>query len=199
MSYDLTRYVASLDMSSEDPFTFTITCNPGGQRSASAKFFDPLTYAKATVARALARPARPRQGHPGGSRRARTRRARAGSRSPPSRASAPASCVEERLLAAGIVPASVDRFDDNGMIQALVATGEGIAVVPELTIDPGDERIAVHPLASLPARRLAAVLHRERWLAPAAAGLVDTACQLEGGGRNSTSCSPASATTASGV
>jgi DNA-binding transcriptional LysR family regulator len=109
--------------------------------------------------------------------------------------------VEERLLAAGIVPASVDRFDDNGMIQELVATGEGIAVVPELTIDPGDERIAVHPLASLPARRLAAVLHRERWLAPAAAELVETACQLEGGGggRKSTPCSPASATTASGV
>jgi hypothetical protein len=38
-----------------------------------------------------------------------------------------------------------------------------------------------------------------RGLAPAARELVETACQLEGGGRNSTSCSPASATTASGV
>jgi hypothetical protein len=44
ISYDLTRYFATLDMSSEDRFTFTITCNPGGQRSTSAKFFDPLTY-----------------------------------------------------------------------------------------------------------------------------------------------------------
>ena len=31
-------------MSGEDRFTFTITCNPGGQRATSAKFFDPLTY-----------------------------------------------------------------------------------------------------------------------------------------------------------
>jgi molybdate transport repressor ModE-like protein len=107
--------------------------------------------------------------------------------------------VEERLLAEGIVPASVDRFDDNGMIQELVAAGEGIAVVPELTVDPADERIAAHVLAALPARRLIVVTHGERSLTPAAAELVELACQLEGGGRNSTSCSPASATTASGV
>jgi hypothetical protein len=44
MSYGLTRYNASLDMSSEDQFTFNITCNPGGQSTTSAKFFDPLTY-----------------------------------------------------------------------------------------------------------------------------------------------------------
>jgi hypothetical protein len=45
ISYDLTQYDASLDMSGEDRFTFKITCNPGGQTSTSAKFFDPLTYA----------------------------------------------------------------------------------------------------------------------------------------------------------
>ncbi len=44
MSYGLTRYNASLDMSSEDQFKFNITCNPGGQSTTSAKFFDPLTY-----------------------------------------------------------------------------------------------------------------------------------------------------------
>lgn len=43
-SYDLTHYLASLDMSGEDRFSFTITCNPGGARTTTAKFFDPLTF-----------------------------------------------------------------------------------------------------------------------------------------------------------
>lgn len=83
--------------------------------------------------------------------------------------------IEQRLLAEGTVPASVDRFDDNGMIQELVAAGAGVAVVPELTINPGDPRIAVHAVPELPSRRLVAVLHAERRLGPAVAQLVETA------------------------
>lgn len=83
--------------------------------------------------------------------------------------------IEERLLAEGIVPASVDRFDDNGMIQELVAAGAGVAVVPELTINPGDPRVSVHGVPELPARHLVAVLHSERRLGPAVAELVATA------------------------
>jgi len=83
--------------------------------------------------------------------------------------------IEERLLAQGIVPASVDRFDDNGMIQELVAAGAGVAVVPELTINPDDPRISVHDVPELPARRLVAVLHGEHSLGRAAAELVETA------------------------
>jgi molybdate transport repressor ModE-like protein len=39
--------------------------------------------------------------------------------------------VEATLLAAGVTPAGMTRFGDNGMIQALAASGEGVAVVPE--------------------------------------------------------------------
>jgi hypothetical protein len=45
ISYDLTKYFATLDMSGQDQFKFDITCNPGGKSTTSAKFFDPLTYA----------------------------------------------------------------------------------------------------------------------------------------------------------
>jgi DNA-binding transcriptional LysR family regulator len=70
--------------------------------------------------------------------------------------------VEQRLLADGVVPAVVERFDDNGMIQALVAAGEGVAVVPRLVVDVHDPRIAVHALSELPARQLVTIVHVDR-------------------------------------
>ena len=75
--------------------------------------------------------------------------------------------VEQRLLAQGIVPAAVERFDDNGMIQELVAAGEGIAIVPRLTLNLTDQRVVTHPLPELPPRELVAVTHRERPPTPA--------------------------------
>jgi DNA-binding transcriptional LysR family regulator len=86
--------------------------------------------------------------------------------------------VEASLLSAGIAPLSTSRFDDNGMIQALAASGEGIAVVPELAVDPGDPRVSVHPLPELPARQLVAVWHRERVLGAAARQFLETAAEL---------------------
>jgi molybdate transport repressor ModE-like protein len=86
--------------------------------------------------------------------------------------------VEARLLAEGIAPASVARFDDNGMIQALAAAGEGVAVVPRLVVDPDDPRIAVHPLPELVPRQIVAVWHRERNLSAAARHLVDVAAEV---------------------
>lgn len=83
--------------------------------------------------------------------------------------------VEQQLLAAGVVPLSVDLFDDNTMIQELVAAGEGVAVVPRLTVDTQDPRIRVHPVGELPVRRLAAVVHRQRRLGPAARRFLDAA------------------------
>lgn len=88
--------------------------------------------------------------------------------------------VEQRLLAAGIVPAAVERFDDNGMIQALVAAGEGIAVVPQLTVDPRDARISLHPLPELPARELVAIVHCDRRPAPALAPFLAAAFDVCG-------------------
>jgi molybdate transport repressor ModE-like protein len=83
--------------------------------------------------------------------------------------------VELEMLARGVVPESISHFDNNAIIQALVAAGEGIAIVPELVIDAADPRIAVHPLPELPARRLIAVWHRERTLSAAARQFLDAA------------------------
>jgi molybdate transport repressor ModE-like protein len=83
--------------------------------------------------------------------------------------------VELELLARGVAPESISRFDNNAIIQALVAAGEGVAIVPELVIDAADPRIATHPLPELPARRLIAVWHRERTLSTAAREFVDAA------------------------
>ena len=83
--------------------------------------------------------------------------------------------VELEMLARGVSPESIRRFDNNAIIQALVAAGEGVAIVPELVIDAGDPRIVVRPLPDLPARRLIAIWHRERTLGPAARGFVRAA------------------------
>ena len=85
--------------------------------------------------------------------------------------------VELQLLARGVSPGSITRFDNNAIIQALVAAGEGVAIVPELVIDPADRRIAVRPLPELPARRLIAVWHRERRLSTAAREFVEAAAE----------------------
>jgi molybdate transport repressor ModE-like protein len=85
--------------------------------------------------------------------------------------------VELELLARGVAPESISRFDNNAIIQALAAAGEGIAIVPELVVDPADTRIAVHPLPELPPRRLIAVWHRERTLGAAAAAFVEAAAE----------------------
>jgi DNA-binding transcriptional LysR family regulator len=61
--------------------------------------------------------------------------------------------------------------------RALVAAGEGVAIVPELVIDASDPAIDVHPLPELPARRLIAVWHRERTQSAAARELVEAAAE----------------------
>ncbi len=70
--------------------------------------------------------------------------------------------IEQRLRFENIVPAAVDRFDDHRIIQELAARGEGVAIVPALTLDLSDPRLAVQPLAELAPRELVVVLHRDR-------------------------------------
>jgi DNA-binding transcriptional LysR family regulator len=83
--------------------------------------------------------------------------------------------VEQRLLGDGIVPSACERFDDNALIQALAATGEGIAIVPQLTVDPADPRIAIHVVPELPPRRLTAITHSDRCLPSAAVPFIEAA------------------------
>jgi DNA-binding transcriptional LysR family regulator len=86
--------------------------------------------------------------------------------------------VEARLLADGIAPAGYSRFDDNGLIQALAAAGEGIAVVPRLTVDLDDPRVEVHDLPDLPPRQLVAMWHRDRHLGATTAAFLDAATDI---------------------
>jgi molybdate transport repressor ModE-like protein len=85
--------------------------------------------------------------------------------------------IEMQMIASGVAPESWSRFDNNAIIQALVASGEGVAIVPELVIDAGHPGIEVRPLPELPARRLIAVWHRERTLSAAAREFVEAASE----------------------
>jgi molybdate transport repressor ModE-like protein len=88
------------------------------------------------------------------------------------------SLVEALLVAEGIPLDGRSRFDDNGMIQALAAAGEGVAVVPRLTVDVDDPRVDVHTLSELAPRRLAIIWHRDRNLSAAAREFVDAAAAV---------------------
>jgi DNA-binding transcriptional LysR family regulator len=89
--------------------------------------------------------------------------------------------VEERLRLAGREPEVVFRSDDNGTVQALVAAGVGVALVPRLTVDPADESIAVIELGDrVPPRFIGIAWHADRQLAPPARMFIEaaqTVCQ----------------------
>jgi DNA-binding transcriptional LysR family regulator len=84
--------------------------------------------------------------------------------------------VEERLRMAGREPEVVFRSDDNGTVQALVAAGVGVALVPHLTVDSADESVAVVDLGErVPPRLIGIAWHSDRQLTPAARAFVEAA------------------------
>lgn len=84
--------------------------------------------------------------------------------------------VEERLRMAGQEPNVVFRSDDNGTVQALVAAGVGVALVPQLTVDSADESVAVIDLGErVPPRLIGIAWHSDRQLTPAARAFVEAA------------------------
>jgi molybdate transport repressor ModE-like protein len=84
--------------------------------------------------------------------------------------------VEERLRLAGQEPDVVFRSDDNGTVQALVAAGVGVALVPRLTLDPSDRTIAVIDLGDrVPPRLLGIAWHSDRQLTTAAEAFIELA------------------------
>ncbi len=84
--------------------------------------------------------------------------------------------VEERLRMAGREPEVVFRSDDNGTVQALVASGVGVALVPRLTVDLADESIAVIDLGDrVPPRIIGVAWHADRQLTPAAQMFIQAA------------------------
>jgi DNA-binding transcriptional LysR family regulator len=87
--------------------------------------------------------------------------------------------VEARLRGAGREPHVVFRSDDNYTVQGMVAAGIGVALVPLLTVDPSDDRLAVLDLRDrIPARVIGIAWHRDRLRTPAAAAFVEAAQAL---------------------
>jgi DNA-binding transcriptional LysR family regulator len=73
----------------------------------------------------------------------------------------------------------VFRSDHNGTVQGLVGAGVGAALVPRLTVDLQDERVAVLELGSrFPPRLIAIAWHRDRYRTPAAHAFVDAAREV---------------------
>lgn len=84
--------------------------------------------------------------------------------------------LEEELRELGAEPAYAFRSDDNGTVQGLVAAGYGAALVPLLSVMPGDPRVKVLRLQpAVPRRRLAVAWHRDRHRSPAARTFVELA------------------------
>ena len=86
--------------------------------------------------------------------------------------------IEQQLLARRIMPLAIERLYDNAMIQALVLAGEGVALVPRLTIDPATPALVAHPVPDIPPRDLCAITHRERARIPALDTLVGIAVEV---------------------
>jgi DNA-binding transcriptional LysR family regulator len=76
--------------------------------------------------------------------------------------------VEARFATAGLDEPGFERYDDNQLVQSLVAGDQGVAIVPWLTVNHEDSAVRVLPLAiDLPPRRLGLIHHRDRLLSPA--------------------------------
>ncbi|HXY84934.1 MAG TPA: LysR family transcriptional regulator [Gaiellaceae bacterium] len=69
----------------------------------------------------------------------------------------------------------VFRSDHNQTIQALVGAGVGVALMPQLTMDPQDETTTLIALPRVPPRVIALAWHRDRYRTPAARAFVETA------------------------
>ena len=76
--------------------------------------------------------------------------------------------IDRRCREAGFDPNVAYRVNDCQMAQALVAAGEGIALLPRLMLRPANPGVAIRPLASdPPTRRVAALRLSTRYLTPA--------------------------------
>jgi DNA-binding transcriptional LysR family regulator len=79
----------------------------------------------------------------------------------------------------GLRPEFVFRSDDNGIVQAMVSSGIGVAVVPRLTVDPNDPTCVALPLEGVvPPRRLVLLWHRDRYRSAAAQAFVEVAAEV---------------------
>ncbi len=84
--------------------------------------------------------------------------------------------VEAAIHGAGLIPRFTLRSNDNGTVQGLVAAGVANAIMPRLTVNADDPRIAVRELGdAVPPRTIAIARHVDRYLSPATRAFVETA------------------------
>ncbi|HZU16064.1 MAG TPA: LysR family transcriptional regulator [Candidatus Dormibacteraeota bacterium] len=84
--------------------------------------------------------------------------------------------MEEQLRARGVEPGFVFRSDDNATVQAMVAAGRGVAVVPLLTVDRDDPAVRVlRPSLPISPRIVVLAWHQDRYQSPAARAFVEAA------------------------
>jgi DNA-binding transcriptional LysR family regulator len=86
--------------------------------------------------------------------------------------------ISERFRTLGLDPEVWFPSGDNAVVQGLVAAGVGAAIVPMLTVDHADERIAVLRIIDFPPRTLGLVWHRDRYHSSAVAAFKDAAVAL---------------------
>ena len=87
--------------------------------------------------------------------------------------------AEDFLRARGVRPKIVFRSNDNGTVQAMVASGLGVALSPLLAVDENDPRVELQlPVEPVPPRVLVVVWHRDRYRPPSAQAFVDTAISV---------------------
>jgi DNA-binding transcriptional LysR family regulator len=87
--------------------------------------------------------------------------------------------VESYFHQQGLRPEFVFRSADNGTVQAMVAAGMGVALMPRLTVNPEDPATATLALdGAIPPRRIVLVRHGERYRSPAAQAFVDLAADV---------------------
>jgi DNA-binding transcriptional LysR family regulator len=83
--------------------------------------------------------------------------------------------IARACAAAAFEPRIAFRVNDCQMTQAMVATGEGISILPQLMLYPLRQDVTVRPLARQTiSRRVAAVRQPNRYLAPATAAFLST-------------------------
>jgi molybdate transport repressor ModE-like protein len=87
--------------------------------------------------------------------------------------------VAAQLAAYGVDVSAFERYDDNRLIQSLVASGSGVAIVPSLIVDGADASIRILDIpAELPARTIALLHPRDAQLSPAALRFKELALPL---------------------
>jgi DNA-binding transcriptional LysR family regulator len=87
--------------------------------------------------------------------------------------------VVDQLRAAGREPHFVFRSDENGVLQGLAGAGIGVAVLPRLAVEPGDETVRITNLSpKIQRRKVGIAQHRDRYHSAAARAFVATALEV---------------------